>query len=222
MYCPNCDMPRPNDLHTCSECGTPLLPLQTPKKGKLWPPVLFMVVMLALGITLFVLSRIEEPVSETSCFTVEDGVLHFDSRKYTGPSTLIIPTTVDGQTVTSLSAGCFQDCDDLISIELPDTLTSISSYSFSGCESLRGIKLPEGVKKIGNRAFANCPALEAIYVPQSVTAIGKDAFNGCDSLAHIFFVGDSMQWHNLYPDEINPNTEIYTVSGPDAETFSPS
>ena len=221
MYCSNCNMPRPNDPCFCSECGTPLIAPPARKKGKIWPPILFMVVMLTVGSVLFALTKTDTPTSKTPWFTIEDGVLYFNPEKYTGGPTVKIPATVNGETVTTLSAGCFQNCDDLVFVELPDTLTAIGGNAFSNCDKLRGVKLPENVRRIGSRAFANCGSLEAIYVPKAVTAIGTDAFLGCDSLQHIFFVGNHLQWSTLYPDRINSMTEIYTVSGPDAETFSP-
>lgn len=220
MYCPNCNMPRPNDAKFCRQCGTELLPPPKKKKGKLWPPIVFMAVMLAVGCVCFALTAPEDPQpSATPWFAVEDGVLSFDAEAYTGGPVLEIPATVDGKTVTALAQGCFQDCDELETVILPDTLQSIGDDAFLGCESLRGIKLTENVETIGQKAFYNCPSLEAVYIPESVNSVGKNAFSGCFNLEHVFFDGDQNDWAAIYPQNIGSNATIYQVSGPEADSY---
>ncbi len=194
MFCPKCNAPRPNDIMRCSVCGSELVPLSQPKKGRLWPPALLLAVMLLVGVAVFLMTR--APSSQTPWFTVEDGVLSFDQARYTGGSVLEIPATVDGQTVTAIGTGAFQDCD-----------------------CLRGIKLPESLTVIEDRAFYNCDKLEAIYVPGNTHTIQQDAFSGCERLIHIFYAGDLKDWQALYPQTITKETQIYTVSGPDAQEY---
>ena len=222
MYCPNCNRPRPDDYRQCPECGGMLLPSAPPKKGRLWPALIILGVMLMVGVTIFLLTIPKEspPPSETPWFSVNNGTLYFYPDQYTGGETLIVPSFVDGQAVTRLSAHCFSGCDQLVMIKLPDTLTVIGAQAFADCTALRGVKLPEQVHSIGKNAFADCTALEAIYVPASVTTIGDDAFAGCDRLIHIFFVGDQRKWDRLYAGELSLDAQIYTVSGPDADNFS--
>lgn len=222
MYCPNCNIPRPNDTKFCRQCGTELVAPPKQKKGKLWPPIAFMVAMVVAGCVLFALTRPEKSSpSATPWFAVEDGTLSFDPYLYTGEAVLEIPDTVDGQTVTTLSEGCFEDCDTLEMVILPDTLETIGSKAFKDCDNLRGIKLTEKVNAIGNQAFYSCSSLEAIYIPDSVQNIGGRAFSGCGKLEHVFFVGNSQDWEALYPDSITGDTQIYQVSGPDADSYKP-
>lgn len=224
MFCPNCNRPRPDYQRQCPDCGGALLPSAPTKKGRLWPALIVAVALLMIGVPIFMLSTVKETPkpSETPWFTANNGTLYFHPEHYTGGETLTVPPLVDGQTVTRLSARCFSNCETLVSVELPDTLTVIGADAFSGCTALRGIKLPEQVHSIGKNAFLNCTALEAIYVPASVQTIGDRAFDGCERLIHIFFVGDFLQWYDLYDGELNLDAQIYTVSGPDAETFSQS
>lgn len=223
MYCPNCNRPRPDSAGQCPECGSPLLPASPVRRGRLWPPLIFICVMLALGITIFLLSIPKEEVpSDTPWFSVNGGTLYFYPESYTGGDTLRVPSTVDGETVRRLAPHCFQNCDGLVTVELPDSLTTIGAEAFADCDALRGIKVPEQVKTIEKSAFVNCPSLEAIYIPGSVTEIQEDAFAQCPKLVHIFFVGDLSQWMQLYPGELNIDTEVYSVSGPDADSFSPA
>lgn len=222
MFCPKCNMPRPNDIRFCSQCGTELLAPPKQKKGKLWPPIVFMAVMVAVGCVCFALTRPEESQpSSTPWFSVEDGVLSFDAELYTGSSVLEIPDTVDGETVTALADGCFQEYSPLETVILPDTLEVIGNQAFLGCENLRGIKLTENVEAIGHEAFYNCPSLEAIYIPGSVDTVGTNAFSACFNLKHVFFVGDLEEWRTLYPQNMGNNTQIYEVSGPNADSYAP-
>ena len=223
MYCPKCNAPRPNDPVFCGECGTPLIAPPKPKQGKLWPPLLFLAVMFTIGCVVFALTYTPDNIAPSAdpWFSINDGVLSFDETLYTGDGKLVIPESIDGQTVTALSDDCFQDCDLITSVTLPDSLTSIGKNAFADCDYLRGIKLTESITSIGSGAFADCDSLEAIYIPASVNSIGRDAFSDCDVLRNIFFVGDLVAWKQLYPQYIGADTEIFTVSGPNAESYSP-
>lgn len=220
MYCPKCDAPRPNDVRFCRECGTELIPPGASKKGRLWPPILSMALMLVIGISVYLMTRPE--ISVTPWFTIEDGTLYFDEASYTGSPVLEIPATVDGQTVEKIGADGFRNCDGLTEVILPGTVHTIGENAFQDCDGLLGIKFPESLVSIGEDAFSGCGSLEAIYVPAAVDAVGKDAFLHCPDLEHIFFVGTAADWDTLYPQEITKNTQIYTVSGPDATSYTPS
>ena len=87
--------------------------------------------------------------------------------------------------VTSISAGAFQSCYSLTSINVPDGVTSIGSYAFLSCTSLTSINIPDGVTSISNYAFQYCYSLTAINIPDGVTSIGNNAFQNCYSLTSI-------------------------------------
>ena len=87
--------------------------------------------------------------------------------------------------VTSISAGAFQSCYSLTSINVPDGVTSIGSYAFLSCTSLTSINIPDGVTSISNYAFQYCYSLTAINIPDGVTSIGSYAFQYCYSLTSI-------------------------------------
>ena len=220
MYCPNCDMPRPNHLRFCSTCGTALVAPTPPKKGKLWPPIAFMAIMMAIGILIFLIVPSTTP--PTAPFYQENGQLIFQPEYYYGSPIINVPNRVDSETVTKLGPDCFQDCDTIIEVILPDSVQTIGQRAFEDCDNIACIKLPEGLQTIEASAFAGCDSLEAIYVPASVTSIAADAFAGCPKLQTIFYVGTAEDWNTLYPSEISENTKIYTVSGPDAQEYFPN
>ena len=85
----------------------------------------------------------------------------------------------DGSNITSIGDCCFQDCDALEYIILPDTVRRLERGAFVTCEDLEYIYLPEGLEYIGASAFCYCDQLSYVYVPDSVNEIGSYAFDDC-------------------------------------------
>lgn len=163
---------------------------------------------------------IAEPDSEAlpdtadeSCFRIKNGRLTFLKHKWDGSPVLRIPEQIDGEPVTKIGTGCFEDCTGLTTIVLPDTITDIDPRAFSGCTALRGLFLPDGLKTIGKDAFALCGELEAIHIPGSVTIIAPGAFDDCAGLRFIFYGGDHSDWQTLYSDYITPFTAVLCLDG---------
>ena len=68
-----------------------------------------------------------EAITDTTCCIVS----------YTGSaSSLTIPETVEGMTVTEIGVEAFMNNTTLVSIDLPDTITVIRARAFKGCTSL--------------------------------------------------------------------------------------
>lgn len=182
----------------------------TPKKGRIWPPVLFLLIMFSVGLAAFLGSNAG---ATDACFTVENGTLYFDYTRYTGPDELTVPAEVNGMTVTAISEGCFRECDRLTTVILPDSVTVIGDDAFSGCDNLRGIYIPESVMSIGASALAGCSSLEAVYFPESIQEVGEGCLDRCDSLRYIFYGGTYRNWMRLYQGTYPPNMELHTSDG---------
>lgn len=191
---------------------SPAEPVPMPKKGRLWPPVLALCIMICVGLAAFFLAP-KAPTPVRSCFTVENGVLYFDATLYTGDEELTVPATVNGMTVTAISENCFADCDHLTTIILPETVTMIGDKAFSGCDALRGIYFPDGVRSVGAGALAQCPQLEAVYFPGSITEIGDGCLDNCNRLQYIMFDGTYTQWRELYDGIFQNQVELHTKDG---------
>ncbi|MGN0550647.1 MAG: leucine-rich repeat domain-containing protein, partial [Acutalibacteraceae bacterium] len=106
--------------------------------------------------------------------------------RYTGSaSTLTIPSTIDGVTVTGIGYEAFSDCTSLTSIIIPDSVTSIGYEAFYGCTSLKSVTIGNSVTRIDEKAFYGCTSLESVTIPDSVTTISDSAFSACTSLESI-------------------------------------
>ena len=220
MICPNCGYAYEAGDHYCSVCGISLEIQPEPKprrKRAIWPPVLIMVLMVAIGFAVYFLFPAQPAPStaenEYPWFEIFDGTLYFHEDLYTGDRELIVPDTVDGQTVTSLSLDCFADCDTLDTVTLPETLEKIQDGAFRDCDALRGIMIPESVFFIGNNSFENCPALEAVCISGVPSYVGQDAFVDCQNLRYIYFNGYNEQWVNLYNEFLTPYTYVACQDG---------
>ncbi|MGN1020863.1 MAG: leucine-rich repeat protein [Aristaeellaceae bacterium] len=106
-------------------------------------------------------------------------------------STLNIPETIDGYTVTAIGDSAFADAnfanDDITLITLPSTLTSIGKSAFAGCILLEEVALPEGLESIGQEAFSGDRTLMSITLPSTLTSIGSSVFSGCYGLHDVQF-----------------------------------
>ena len=102
-----------------------------------------------------------------------------------GKQIIVIPKTIGGQIVTTIGEGAFQNCDTLISVDIPHGVTTIQSYAFKNCTNLADVTIPDSVKLIHNYSFQDCTSLTDIIIPGSVTGIGSSAFQRCIGLTKI-------------------------------------
>ncbi len=99
-------------------------------------------------------------------------------------TTVIIPSTIDGTTVTSIGEKTFQDCRKLASVTLPNSLKTIGKNAFETCRSLTSITIPNSVTSIKWAAFSNT-SLTSIAIPNSVTSIENGVFFNCKKLSRV-------------------------------------
>lgn len=97
----------------------------------------------------------------------------------------IIPSEINGVTVTGIAYGAFRNLSLLTEVEIPDGITTIEERAFSGCTALTTIAIPESVTIIKDSAFNGCTSLIDLVIPSGVTYIGEAAFMYCRSLESI-------------------------------------
>ncbi|MDO6761814.1 leucine-rich repeat protein [Tamlana sp. 2_MG-2023] len=95
---------------------------------------------------------------------------------YYGPGgTIIIPETINNETVTVISDDAFYN-KQLTGVTIPNTVTRIEEYAFDN-NMLTDVILPSALTHIGEDAFYD-NQLSSIIIPNSVTYIGEYAFDG--------------------------------------------
>jgi len=87
--------------------------------------------------------------------------------------------------ISLLSEKCFKNCIELEEVKLPSSLNSIDHSAFENCIKLVKIDLPVGIQYIDDNLFSGCTNLEQIMIPDSVETISYRAFSGCEKLSSI-------------------------------------
>ena len=95
-----------------------------------------------------------------------------------------------------IGEGAFSDCQDLVSVELPQSLKYIGAEAFYSCLSVTEFIIPEGITVIERDAFRNCSSLISIVIPESVVEI-KNAFYICRALKTVYYRGSEEQWKSI-------------------------
>ena len=98
---------------------------------------------------------------------------------YQGPFARTNLITVDIQDPGFLSDGCFEACQELTIVNLPEGQKTIPPLAFNNCPKLREINLPEGLTEIGLQAFRDCRELNIKAFPTSLRTIRDYAFSDC-------------------------------------------
>jgi hypothetical protein len=73
----------------------------------------------------------------------------------------------------------FEDCKNLVSVEIPGCVRVINYGAFYGCTGLTSVIIPEGVEEIYDCAFKGCTSLTGVTLPKSIKQVSFDAFDGC-------------------------------------------
>lgn len=107
--------------------------------------------------------------------------------KYSG--NIDIPSTVEykGKTLSVIKIGdkAFAHCENLVSVNMPNSVTEIGNSSFNGCVSFERIDFPQSLTKIGRTAFYECSKIQNVSFPNTLQELGSYAFRSCDGLTSV-------------------------------------
>ena len=78
--------------------------------------------------------------------------------------------------VESIGASAFSDCDRLSSVSLGSGLRTIGNYAFNSCRSLTAVFFKNGLENIAVNVFTNSPIQELDF-PDSVRTLTASAIN---------------------------------------------
>lgn len=79
--------------------------------------------------------------------------------------------------ISVIGNSAFRECDNLVSVELPESVITIDSYAFAYSDNLASVLLPNSLKHINSSAFYNDGTLTSIIIPNNVTDIGDQVFS---------------------------------------------
>lgn len=91
-------------------------------------------------------------------------------------------TTLIKEGVINIGVCAFYGCENLITIDFPESLTIIADNAFNRCHALNNVDFPDSVKTIGSSAFYECYALTEVILPESLTTVSNSCFSRCKGL----------------------------------------
>ena len=97
----------------------------------------------------------------------------------TGLTSIMMPDNA------TFGIGCFKDCKELISANIPSNTSIMYKDLFSGCSKLSSISISSGVSKLSEGCFRDCSSLSNIVLPNTIITLGVAVFSGCSSLKEI-------------------------------------
>lgn len=128
--------------------------------------------------------------TEVSIFSVSpEGVLT-TVENATLKGEIVIPSEIKGTIVHTIGKNCFNHCEEITEVVIPESVTCIEEWAFANCFSLEKVIIPRNVTSIGNFAFNLCNKLvfDELDISNANT-IGKAAFNGC-KIVHLITKGE--------------------------------
>lgn len=127
------------------------------------------------------------------------------------PSTgLKFESIVGGYKVTGI--GTCTDTDLVIpSIYNGAPVLEIGNRAFWQCENLVSVTIPDSVQKLGNSAFCNCNSLASITMGNGITTIQDDAFSLCNNLEEVH-ISDLASWCRIDFKSFSANPFYYEAN----------
>ena len=92
---------------------------------------------------------------------IPSNIVTIGMQAFSGYHLQSVPKLPEG--LVSIEGGCFENCQGLNGLQLPESLRTIENQAFAGSD-IESIHIPAGVKQIGEGVFMRCNRLHAITV----------------------------------------------------------
>ena len=122
--------------------------------------------------------------------------------------TLVLPESIDGQTVTAIGQDAFYNKDNLYSITIPTSITSVGQSAFSSCDNLSVVTGGAGLLTIGSSAFEDCWNLSEVPEFSQLTTLGSYAFKNTALTSFVVPAGVTI----IYAETFRSISELTTVT----------
>lgn len=118
-------------------------------------------------------SRAQEPSNESD-FDFSGGVI----SGYSGSDAeVVIPSTIDGESVTSIDTYAFVMADDVTSVVIPETVTYLANQAFYACGSLSEVTFEGGIPLFAGEPIADCAESVTFHCQEQYKADLEEALN---------------------------------------------
>lgn len=99
---------------------------------------------------------------------------------------VVIPSVLDGHSVTGIESYTFEDYNKLTSITIPDSVTFIGTGAFSDCDYLKTAVIGDGISTLNSGIFSRCKNLKTVTLGKNFSQIKPTAFEDCQRLENIY------------------------------------
>lgn len=131
--------------------------------------------------------------TEGKNLVIPESIKSIGLRAFEGCSGIEGTLTINAK-ITEISASCFEECNKITEIILPQTIQTIGSSSFGSCSHLTKINFPTNLITIDDGAFYECNKLAiSIEFPSKLNKIGEEAFYRCNELSGKLTIGASIK-----------------------------
>lgn len=89
------------------------------------------------------------------------------------------------ESIVSVGANVFGNCEKLEFVHLPSSLKELSPYMFYGCSSLKAVELPLMLESMPEGLYAGCSSLEEVPFRNGLKELPSGFVDGCSSLKSI-------------------------------------